>query len=172
MAVDVQEFKRGMRQLASAVCVITTCDDATRNGLTATAVMSLTAEPPQVGVAVNKTAIAFPMLAASGRFAVNVLARDQHAVAEVFSGAGGLKGASRFESGAGTWSTGVTGAPLLDDATVSLDCSVAQQIDLGTHVLFVGLVESVRADDERAPLLFLDGGWADLSRRTIGAPPA
>ena len=28
MAVDVREFKRGMRQLASAVCVITTCDSA------------------------------------------------------------------------------------------------------------------------------------------------
>ncbi len=164
MAVDAQEFKRGMRQLASAVCVITTSVDGVRNGLTATAVMSLTADPPQIGVAVNKSASAFAMLSASGRFAVNVLSRAQHPVAEVFAGAGGLKGAARFDAGDAIWSTGVTGAPLLGDASVCLDCSTARQVDLGTHVLFVGLVEDVRACDERAPLLFLDGDWAGLIR--------
>lgn len=164
MAVDAREFKRGMRQLASAVCVVTTSVDGVRNGLTATAVMSLTADPPQVGVAVNKSASAFAMLSTSGRFAVNVLSRAQQPIAEVFSGAGGVKGAARFETGDARWSTGVTGSPLLDAASVSLDCSTARQVDLGTHVLFVGLVEDVRACDERAPLLFLDGGWGGLIR--------
>lgn len=47
--VDATEFRRGMRQLAAAVSVITTEHGGQRAGMTATSVTSLTAEPPQIG---------------------------------------------------------------------------------------------------------------------------
>lgn len=151
-----------MRQLAAAVNVISTAHQGQRGGLTATAVMSLTAEPPQLAVAINRTAGAFELFRASGCFGVNVLSNQQRQIAEVFSGAGGIKGASRFDTG--QWSTRESGAPLLDGAAASFDCRVSSQVEFDTHVLFVGRVESVRTCSDGLPLLYLDGSWASLVR--------
>ena len=58
MTVDATAFKRGMRHLAASVTLITTRHRDLRGGLTATAVCSVSAEPPQILVCVNKTASA------------------------------------------------------------------------------------------------------------------
>lgn len=159
MPVSLPDFRSGMRQLAAAVNVITCGCAPHRNGLTATAVMSLTAEPPQLGVAVNKNASAFEPLRSHGRFAVNVLSRHQIDVAAAFSNSTGLKGENRFTTG--VWDTMTTGAPTLEHATVVFDCALAREIDLGTHILLVGLIEAVRVNSNE-PLLYMDGNWAGL----------
>lgn len=44
--VTAGEFKNGMRRLAGAVCILTVQKSQVRAGLTATAVVSISAEPP------------------------------------------------------------------------------------------------------------------------------
>ena len=56
MSIDAAAFKKGMRHLAASVTLITTRHRELRGGLTATAVCSVSAEPPQILVCVNKTA--------------------------------------------------------------------------------------------------------------------
>jgi flavin reductase (DIM6/NTAB) family NADH-FMN oxidoreductase RutF len=166
MPVSADDFKRGMRRLAAAVSVITTATENQRGGMTATAVTSLTADPPQIGVVINKTASSFPLIVEARRFAVNVLAKDQVEIGDVFSGFGGIKGEDRF--GYGQWATAVTGAPVLVGATATFDCRSRQQLDLGTHVMFVGLIEEIVTAAHNRPLLYLDGGWASLVRASEG----
>jgi flavin reductase len=158
MAVSSSQFIAAMRQFSAAVNIITTGNDIQRAGLTATAVFSLTAEPPQIAIAVNHTASAYPLLVESGCFCVNTLGAGQEDLARRF--AGPIKGEARFEEG--NWSTLASGAPVLSGALINLDCVTEQTVDFSTHTLFIGRVEAIALDNPAKPLLFVDGQWASL----------
>ena len=51
--VSGSDFKEGMRHLAASVTVITVDHNGKKDGLTATATCSVSAEPPQLLVCVN-----------------------------------------------------------------------------------------------------------------------
>lgn len=158
--VSAEAYRQAMRQVAAAVLVITTRSAGSRNGLTATAVMSLTAEPPRIAVAVNRGASAYPMLRESGVFAANVLRYDQAAIAGRFAGAEALKGEARFEGA--DWTELVTGAPVLAQCLACFDCRVENVVETGTHDLLIGAVQSIRLNPTERPLLYLEGNWASL----------
>jgi flavin reductase len=157
-AVSSKEFISAMRQFSAAVNIITTGDGSERAGLTATAVLSLTAEPPQIAIAVNHTASAYPLLSRSGRFCVNTLAAGQEDLAARF--AGPVKGEERFAEG--EWLTLATGAPALSGALVNFDCRTERAVDFSTHTLFIGEVMAIQRGTPAKPLLFVDGNWASL----------
>ncbi len=100
MTVTPQGFIQGMRQLAAGVTLITSAHGGRRSGLTATAVCSVSAEPPQLLVCINQRAETYVTVQRSGAFAVNLLASDQHRLAEIFAGAGGNLRRSALRSGA------------------------------------------------------------------------
>lgn len=162
MTVSQDDFRMGMRQLAAAVNVITAGGPGARAGMTATAVMSLTAEPPQLGIAVNRSNASHAAIAEGKGFVVNVLRRDQHEIASAFAGGKGAKGEERFAYG--DWRASERGAPVLADCAASFECSLAQAVEFSTHTLFVGLVEAVNVMPEEQPLLFMNGTWASLVR--------
>jgi flavin reductase (DIM6/NTAB) family NADH-FMN oxidoreductase RutF len=167
--VDAAGFRRGMRQLAAAVSVITTEHDGQRAGMTATSVSSLTAEPPQLGVAINRGNASYAAVVGSRRFSVNVLSHEQAEIAASFAGMLGLQGEARFGAGNATWSTLETGAPVLDGTAATFDCELVQEVELSSHVLMVGLVRAVSVTPTTMPLLFMDGTWASLVRADIAA---
>src|SRR5476649_1971230 len=113
-------FRRAMRRVASTVHVLTTLHQGRRFGLTATAVCSLSIDPPSLLVCVNRTSEAHDAIVASRRICINVLAEGQSAVAARFSGAFGDKGEERFVEA--TWYALATGAPALVDAAAVFDC--------------------------------------------------
>ncbi|MBD0413863.1 flavin reductase family protein [Oryzicola mucosus] len=156
--VSVDLYKSAMRQVASPVAVITTFDGGEKAGLTATAVCSATTEPPTILVCVNRSASAEPMIAASGRLAVNFLTDDQHEVARLFS-TSKLSSEKRFA--VGDWTTLSTGAPVLKNTIASFDCTVESVVPCGTHNIYVSRVEAVSSDDG-APLLYRDGYFRRL----------
>src|SRR5687768_16548600 len=108
------EFKHGMRQLAAGVNIVTVVHEGARDGLTATAVCSISAEPPHLLVCVYASAGAHWPIHRSGAFCLNVLARDQEAIARRFAGMDGSPRIERFALGA--WDELTTGAPALKDA--------------------------------------------------------
>ncbi|NGM89049.1 flavin reductase family protein [Parapusillimonas sp. SGNA-6] len=165
MSLSQEEFIAAMRRFPGAANLITTGMGESRAGLTATACMSLTADPPQIGVAINRNASAYPALIRNGRFCVNSLACEQQELASRF--AGPIKGAERFASG--EWSTLVTGAPVLEGAVVNLDCEVSDTLELSTHTLIVGKVVAARHRPDLSSLLYVDGDWASLLPSTAGA---
>jgi flavin reductase (DIM6/NTAB) family NADH-FMN oxidoreductase RutF len=159
MAVDADSFKQGMRQLAATVTIVTTEHEGERCGLTATAVCSLSAEPPMLLVCVNRQAGAHDRIRLSRRFCVNVLSDEDAALSQRF--AGPEKGEARFA--AGVWRTGITGAPVLDHALASFDCELIEQVEAGTHTIFIGRVHAVETKPGRRPLLYADGDYSGLA---------
>ena len=152
-----RSFKEGMRRLAASVCLITTARaDGVRNGLTATAVCSLSADPPMLLCCLNRSSHSFGAVSQAQVFCVNVLSEVDAAVAHHFSG--DRDAAEKFQAGA--WRPGVTGAPVLTSALAAFDCRLDQVIEAGTHAILLGRVAEVAlAQDDGRPLLYAAGGY-------------
>jgi flavin reductase len=161
VSVTPDEYKNGMRQLPAGVCVITTGRAPNRGGLTATAVMSLTAEPPQLVAAVNRSGAALSLITQNRAFAVNVLSAIDIALAEIFAGRTRLVGEDRFVNA--EWTELATQSPILTRAIVSFDCLLADAIPVATHTLLVGSVQQVRLGKPATPLLHCNGEWANIT---------
>jgi flavin reductase (DIM6/NTAB) family NADH-FMN oxidoreductase RutF len=153
--IDVEAFKRGMQALAGHVTVLTARDaDGSPVGITATAVCSLTAEPPSLLASINRSTWLGAVLDRSGSFGVNILSHEQVRVAEVFAGMDReLTGSRKFE--AGSWTDGVNGSPLLDDALAAFDCTLDQLVERSTHLVAFGLISESRVSEGPAdPLIY------------------
>ena len=126
----------------------------------ATAVCSLSAEPPQLLVCVNRNAATHDLISTTRRFCVNVLS-DQHIdIASAF--AGGVDWNQRFEHGA--WSTLTTGAPVLTDALAAFDCELQETFASDTHSIFIGRVVGIRHEERETPLMYFRSRYARITR--------
>jgi len=151
--VDAEAFKQGMRQLTAGVTIVTTAIGDQRSGLTATAVCSLSAEPPTLLACVNREAGAHDPTLQSRVFCVNVLGTKHFELAKLF--ADNRRTAGRFDSG--NWGTLESGAPVLMDSLASFDCLLGQTMRADTHTVLTGRVQAVRVDAELEPLLYSRG---------------
>ncbi len=164
--IDVDSFKKGMRQLASAVSIVTTGDGSGAcAGFTATAVCSVSAEPPQLLVCVNAKSSTHPRIEQWRSFCVNVLSGAQTPVARKFAGVA-ESAAGRFD--VGDWSTLVTGAPVLKGCPVNFDCTLALQIPAGTHTIFIGTIAAMSVITGLETLAFVDGQYVTLGTAKRG----
>ncbi len=135
-------FKAAMRHLVGGVSVVTVAADHEKSGLTATSLVSLSAEPPSLLVSVKQGASSLRLMRRSGRFAVSVLGHEHQAVADRFAGRGGLKGAERFDGA--DW-IGRPGYPtVLADALASFECEVEEMMDRFSHTIIIGRVTESR----------------------------
>jgi flavin reductase (DIM6/NTAB) family NADH-FMN oxidoreductase RutF len=155
--VTPQIFMQGMRQLASGVTLITTAHEGRRAGLTATAVCSVSAEPPQLLACINRRSETHLVIDQSGVFAINVLASDQQRLARIFAGAGDVYGDSRFDQTG--WTELATGAPVLVTCRASFDCRVVERMAAATHSIFIGKVEAITLQPDLAPLVYVEGDY-------------
>ena len=92
-----ETFKRALRRFPAAVSVITSADQDRRHGMTATAVTSLSLDPPSLIVCINQATLLHDIMLLARRFCVNVLRRDQVPLSSAFSGA--LPAEERFGLG-------------------------------------------------------------------------
>lgn len=158
-------FRQGMRRLAGACTIITTLAPgqgrASWAGMAATAVASVTAEPPRLLVCINRSTWAHGIISQSGVLGVNVLGAEGLDVAKRFSG--GVPPEERFAHD--NWQTASTGAPLLSSALVSFDCAVSECVTASTHDIFICDVLDVLIRDNRGdPLIYFDGAF--MAERT------
>jgi flavin reductase (DIM6/NTAB) family NADH-FMN oxidoreductase RutF len=158
-AVAPADFRAVMRRVPAAVTVVTTVLDGVRHGLTATAVTSVSADPAQLLVCVNRATRSAAAISRSGRFGVNYLGAEQIAVAEAFA-APAADPTERFRDVA--LRLGPTDVPLLQDALVAFSCTVVSEIHSGTHAVFIGQVTHMTGQDT-APLLYQDGAFTQTT---------
>lgn len=151
MPVDPAVFRSAMARFPGAVTIITTRTPDGRRGITATAVCSVTADPPSLLVCVNRATGTCQGILQTGRFAVNLLPDPSGDVAMRFAGAGGATGEEKFALG--DWQDDPQGLPILADARVAFSCEVAETIAAGTHQVFIGQITDI-AQGSGAALLY------------------
>ena len=147
-ALDPQSFRAAMARFPGAVTIVTALHGAQRRGITATAVCSVSADPPSLLVCLNRATGTCAAVQDSGRFAVNLLAEPDSPLALRFAGVGGATGEDKFALG--TWGQDQTGLPVLADALASFSCAVSEQIDAGSHTIFIGQITGLSETDGAA----------------------
>lgn len=145
-------FLAAMRKLAATICLVTTCEEGQPHGMAATAVCSLSADPPSLLACVKRTASLHGPVSRAKWFCVNLLGQHQSELFEQFTS---RKGSSRFE--VGTWTEGSHRLPCLEEAVATITCFVDQQVECATHTIFIGTVVAAHASSKRQPLLYQDG---------------
>ena len=159
MTVSVDDFKKALQMWASGVAVVTTSSEKFGvQGMTVTAFSSVSVNPPQILVCINDSADTGVGIHESRYFAVNVLNSDQQDLSNQF--AGGSSQQQRFENT--DWQVGITGAPILNNSLMSLDCKVVEKVLAGTHWIIIGeVLECVCRSGE--PLLYYCGAYRQLA---------
>lgn len=154
----LEAFRDAMRHVAATVYAVTTGSTGSRFGIIATAVSSLSFDPPSLLVCVNRQASLHGPLASADTFCVNVLSPSNRDVAECFVKGG--KGEERFA--VGDWIE-EHGVPVLASAQSSLICRVADRHDFGTHTIFIGELIAASHRHKARPLTWYDGRYIDIS---------
>ena len=139
-----------MRNVPAAVAVVSVDLEGERLGLTVASVLSLSLEPPLVGVAIRREAALHELLRHADSFGVSFLAGDQERLAQHFA---------RGVPPIGLWQ-GVSvregeGPPLLEGALGWIVCTPRAEHEAGDHTLFVGEATVTEDGPGRTPLLYV-----------------
>ncbi len=165
-------FRDAMRCFATTVNIISVQSGAERHGTTATAVTSVSLDPPSLLVCINQNSRLHGFLRNEPRFCVNVLHVGNLGISRVFSSA--VSSAERFAHG--DWRSDRQGIPYLADAQANLFCAKDLAVPYGSHTIFIGRVFDARIRDDICPLLYGNGAYTectglDLVVSTGGASP-
>ena len=152
---------RKMRGLfASGVTAVTTSLDGRLHGVTVSAFMSVSLDPPLVLIALGNETATRDMLTESSIFAVNLLSDDQEFLSERFAARAPLVN-EEFEGV--PYFVAATGAPILEHSLAWYDCRVEATHPGGDHTLFVGRVEAIGfGDKDRQPLIYFANRYRRL----------
>ena len=145
---DLRALFREVPSLVGVVTVVVGGDSA---GLTVDSVVSLSADPPLVGIALGRHAALHELVREAGAFAISILASGQEHVAQHFA-----RGVPPIAHWTGIETTaGELGAPLIEGALGWVECRLAFDREVGDHTLFVGEAVSVRHGPGREALVHL-----------------
>lgn len=161
--VSQTEFRNAMARVCAPVNVITTNGPAGRGGFTATAMCSVTDEPPTLLVCMNSRSLQTGLFLENRRFCVNVLTGEHKELAGFFAGREADM-AARYA--AAEWAELASGNHALADAIVSFDCRLTEARLVGTHNIFIGEVVEIRSRNDGHALLYFDRNFVHVPTQT------
>jgi flavin reductase (DIM6/NTAB) family NADH-FMN oxidoreductase RutF len=160
-AIDPKLFRRVMGAFASGVTVVTTAAAGADPGLsgevrgmTVSAFMSGSLDPPLCVISIRKAARLHPVLLATRHFGVSILARSQERVSAHFAGQP-VPGFTPELVWAGR-------TPVLANAAAVIAADLATHYDCGDHTLLIGHIRHLAAHGF-PPLLVHEGHYAGLA---------
>lgn len=154
-------LRHAIGHFATGVTVVTSVgQDGEPVGTTATAVASLSLEPPLLLVCLDWRSATLRAILGHRAFAVNVLAHDQSGLSVNFARSGDT--ASWAAVPHDRWPSG---NPRLDGALAGLDCTVDSIVTGGDHEIVIGRVHDAGfGAGSRQPLLHWRGRYARLEQ--------
>lgn len=161
MPINSEDFRDVMRHFPAGVTLVTVKAGDDIHGLTVSAFVSVSPTPPLISVIIDHKGRGYDLLERSNAvFAVNILREGQEELSNRFA----FSQEDRFAEG--NWTTGVTGAPVLEDALAWLDCTVYSRHTAGTHTIYIGEVQASNViEPDGAPLVY----WNRAYRTVVEA---
>ena len=162
--IDPVLLRRALGAFVTGVTVVTTRTAAGDPvGITVNSFNTVSLSPPLVLWSLSLRAACFDAFVQSSHFAVNVLGANQRPLSERFAATGGDKFAGV------AWRKALADMPLLEGTAASFICRNAHRFPGGDHLIFVGEVVAF-AKGTRAPLVYANGGYAELRDCCIEGP--
>lgn len=165
--VSEDEFRAALARLAAGVVLVTAHDpeDGPRGedvGMTATAFLSVSLDPPLVMVSVRNESRMDDVLERQPLWAVSLLAESQRHIAGRFAMKGRVSDRLLFEDISYTRGE-ASGAPLVGGALATLECRTEQRVPAGDHTLVVARVlTATTPSTEGGPLTYFRGRYRRL----------
>lgn len=159
-AADPAHFREAMSRLPAAVHVVTTDGPAGLGGITASAVSSVTVDPPMMLFCINKSSPSVARIIENGVFCINTLAARDQQISDVFAGRTAQRLEERFATG--EWRRLATGAPVLSSALVAFDCRLIEAKEVSTHIVMIGIAEAVELAPEGETLMYAQRKYTRL----------
>jgi flavin reductase (DIM6/NTAB) family NADH-FMN oxidoreductase RutF len=145
------------QRITRGVYVIGVVDGEERNAFTAACVMQASFDPLLLVLSINSGHTCYATLKSGRAFSVNVLKKGQLDLAAHY---GQPSSANKLAST--SWTTEITGAPLLPEALAWFECAAVTEQATGDHVLVVGKVLGAKLlDPHSEPLLYRETGDMD-----------
>lgn len=171
---EATHLRRALGSFAASVNVITTHTElGVPTGMTATAFSAVSFDPPSVLIAVNRNSRTNHHIKANGGFGVNILSQDDMFKSNYFATRGQDKNIKpEWADTEWDWNS-----PCLSTAMAFFDCSIREQVDFGTHTVFIGEVLNLGLPDnfvERGdPLIHYESKYRSLQAQSKGVsqPP-
>lgn len=149
--VSPDRMRRAMSTFASGVTVVTGIDADGPVGFACQSFASVSLTPPLVLFCADHRGRAWPRIAPTGRFCVNVLAADQDDLCARFGSSRGAK----FEGLA--WGFSEHRTPTLPDVLARVHCAVETVTVAGDHDVVIGRVLGLDLPRDDSPMVFFRG---------------
>ncbi|MCW3837000.1 flavin reductase family protein [Sphingomonas canadensis] len=149
-------FRRVLGNVPTSVAIVAGMDAEGPFGVVIGSLVSISLDPPLVGLFVDNGSRTLPRLLASGWLSINVLAADQEGYCREF----GRNVEARFQCG--NWTPGCGAAPRLGSAIAWIEGRVERAAAIGDHRLIVVEARAMQQNPDRAddgPLVFFRGGF-------------
>jgi flavin reductase (DIM6/NTAB) family NADH-FMN oxidoreductase RutF len=148
-----EELREVMRRFPAPVAVVTTELEGERFGLTVGSLVSLSLEPPLVGISIGKDSSSHEPLRRAGAWTASLLTGEQTHVAQHFA----RSGIPPIALWVGAFVHDGKHGPLVDDALAWLECRTIAEHDAGDHTIFIAEVESTELGQSGAGLIYRGG---------------
>jgi flavin reductase (DIM6/NTAB) family NADH-FMN oxidoreductase RutF len=158
--LDKGSFRHAMSHFASGVTIMTTTAAGRMHGMTVSAFASQSLDPLLILVSVERSTTMHKLVMESRAFAINILGERAEGTARFFADNARLDG-PEFNEGA--YHLGVTGAPILEEATAYLEATLDRTLEAGDHTIMVGRVVALKVVRDAAPLLYYRSGYRGLA---------
>jgi 3-hydroxy-9,10-secoandrosta-1,3,5(10)-triene-9,17-dione monooxygenase reductase component len=149
-----------MREILGHFCsgltVITAATDNGPAGFTCQSFTSLSLNPALISFNPARTSSTWPALREVGRFCVNILPAEHHALSNKFA----RSGTDKFDGV--EYRQSPLGNPILDKALAWIDCELHEEYDGGDHTIVLGSVKAMQARSNAEPLLFFKGSYGKI----------
>jgi flavin reductase (DIM6/NTAB) family NADH-FMN oxidoreductase RutF len=153
-----QDFRDVIARLPAGVVVVSARLETGYRGLTASSLVSISADPPMVLVGLEREATTRAAVIEGKAFNVSVLSRAQEFIAERFAGRAPAVDAAWREI---PHRLGTNGIPLIEGCTAWLECSLVAVHEAGDHDIVIGRVE-VAVQGAGDPLILWDRSFWTL----------
>ena len=149
-----QQINRSVfRNLSYGLYIVTSMDEGRLNGQVINTLIQVTSDPPRVAIIINKKNYTHELILKSKVFSASVL---EESTPMTFIGPFGFRSGRDIDkfSKVGL-KKGVTGCPLVTEHALSvLEAEVIDQVDLGSHTVFIGNVLSSEVLKEGTPITY------------------
>ena len=151
--------RRAFALFPSGVVSLVAVVDGHEVGMVASSfTVGVSADPPLVSVAIQRTSASWPRLRSAASIGVSVFSEDQQALARQMAGPDRHR---RFE-GVTLLSTR-SDARFIEGASTWFECTVHDEVDAGDHTVALLEVVALRTDEDLRPLVFHDSGFHCLA---------
>jgi flavin reductase (DIM6/NTAB) family NADH-FMN oxidoreductase RutF/rubredoxin len=146
--MDIQSFFK----VTYGLYIVSSSDGDKLNGHISNTVFQVTADPVRFSVATSKDNLSTEYIRKSKAFSISILQQDCDLE---FLGPWGFQSGKEVDKFAGAnFKTGRSGAPIVLDKSIAyIDCVVEEEIDIGTHIMFIGRALDAEVLDNQSPPL-------------------